>query len=30
MKLRDSKAFDSEKKERLQEVLKLWVDENIE
>jgi hypothetical protein len=30
MRLRDSKTFDSEKKEKLQDMLKVWVDENIE
>jgi hypothetical protein len=29
-KLRNSKTFDSEKKEKLQKLLKVWVDENIE
>lgn len=30
VRLRDSKTFDSEKKAKLQEVLSVWVDENIE
>jgi hypothetical protein len=30
LKLRDSKTFDSAKKEKLQKLLKVWVDENIE
>jgi len=29
-RLRDSKTFDSEKKEKLQEVLRDWIDENVD
>ena len=30
LRLRDSKTCDSDKKAKLQEVLKVWVDENID
>jgi Fe-S-cluster formation regulator IscX/YfhJ len=30
MRLRDSKDFNAQKKEKLQEVLKDWIDENVE